>query len=159
MHRASQAKIKVSADPESSSGQCITMHPWVGQTRNLGGHPELSLSHSFIFIMISDIWHYFYLLTFGFTFALPLLSICYHSDIKCFRSGTSGKESCQCRRYKRLRFHPWVGKTPWRRAWQATSIFLPVESHEQKEEPGGLRSKGLKRVRHYWSNLAHTHWC
>ena len=27
----------------------------------------------------------------------------------------SGKESCQCRRPG---FVPWVGKTPWRRAWQ-----------------------------------------
>ena len=28
----------------------------------------------------------------------------------------SGKESaCQCRRQKRLRFDPWVGKIPWRR--------------------------------------------
>ena len=28
----------------------------------------------------------------------------------------SGKESdCQCKRHKRLRFNPWVGKTPWSR--------------------------------------------
>ena len=34
----------------------------------------------------------------------------------------SGKESaCQCRRYG---FYPWVGKTPWRRKWQPTPIFL-----------------------------------
>ena len=33
--------------------------------------------------------------------------------------GASGKESaCQWRRHKRLRFDPWVGKSPWRRAWQ-----------------------------------------
>ena len=35
----------------------------------------------------------------------------------------SGKESiCQCRR---RRFHPWVGKIPWRKKWQLTSVFLP----------------------------------
>ena len=30
--------------------------------------------------------------------------------------GASGKEpACQCRRHKRCRFDPWVGKIPWRR--------------------------------------------
>ena len=38
--------------------------------------------------------------------------------------GASGKESaCQCRRHKRRRFDPWVGKMPWRSldrgAWRA----------------------------------------
>ena len=34
-----------------------------------------------------------------------------------FPDGTSGKEhTCQCRRHERCRFHPWVGKIPWRRA-------------------------------------------
>ena len=42
-----------------------------------------------------------------------------------FPGGASGKESaCQCRRHKRHRFNPWVGKIPWRRVWQPTSIFL-----------------------------------
>ena len=27
--------------------------------------------------------------------------------------------------------YPWVGKTPWRRAWQPTLVFLPGESHGQ----------------------------
>ena len=26
--------------------------------------------------------------------------------------------TCQCRRHKRSRFHPWVGKVLWRRVWQ-----------------------------------------
>ena len=31
----------------------------------------------------------------------------------------SGKEStCQCRRCRRHRFNPWVGKIPWKRKWQ-----------------------------------------
>ena len=34
----------------------------------------------------------------------------------------------------------------WRRKWQATPVFLPGKSHGQ--EPGGLQSVGLKRVRH-----------
>ena len=39
---------------------------------------------------------------------------------------TSGKEiTCQSRRHKIHGFDPWVGKIPWRRAWQPTSVFLP----------------------------------
>ena len=50
-----------------------------------------------------------------------------------FSGGTSGKESaCQCRRHKRCRFNPWVGKIPWRRAWQPTLVSLPRESHGQR---------------------------
>ena len=26
-------------------------------------------------------------------------------------------------------FSPWVGKIPWRRAWQPTLVFLPGESY------------------------------
>ena len=28
-------------------------------------------------------------------------------------------------------FNPWVGKIPWRRKWQLTSVFMPGESHRQ----------------------------
>ena len=45
----------------------------------------------------------------------------------------------QCRR---LRFDPWVGKIPWRRAWPPPPLFLPGESHGQRSlvgySPGGL---------------------
>ena len=45
----------------------------------------------------------------------------------------SSKESaCQCRRCKRHGSIPKVEKIPWRRKWQATSIFLPGESHGQR---------------------------
>ena len=65
-----------------------------------------------------------------------------------FPSTASGKElTCQCKRYKRDWFSPWVEKIPWRRAWQPTPIFLPGES-SWTEEYGGLQSKGLQRVRH-----------
>ena len=40
------------------------------------------------------------------------------------------KPTCQCRRYKRLRFNPQSPATiSWRRAWQLTPVFLPGESH------------------------------
>ena len=49
-----------------------------------------------------------------------------------FSGGASGKDSaCQCRRCTRSRFDPWVGKIPWRRAWQPTPGFLPGESPGQ----------------------------
>ena len=30
----------------------------------------------------------------------------------------------------------WVGKIPWRRKWQPTSVFLPGESHGQRSLEG-----------------------
>ena len=33
-------------------------------------------------------------------------------------------------------FNPWVGKIPWRRAWQPTPVFLPGKC-PWTEEPGG----------------------
>ena len=39
----------------------------------------------------------------------------------------------QCRRH---RFHPWIAKSPWRRAWQPTPVFLPRESHGQRSLVG-----------------------
>ena len=47
--------------------------------------------------------------------------------------GASGKQpSCQCRRHKRCGFSPWVGKIPWKKAQQPTSVFLPGELHGQR---------------------------
>ena len=41
-----------------------------------------------------------------------------------------------CLRHRRPGFHPWVGKIPWRRAWQPTPVFLPAESHGQRSLVG-----------------------
>ena len=63
-------------------------------------------------------------------------------DVQClgFPGGASGKEpTCQCRKLKRCRFDPCVGKIPWTRAWQSTPVFFSGES----KEPGGLQSIGL----------------
>ena len=49
----------------------------------------------------------------------------------------SGKESAhQCRRCNRRRFHPRVGKIPWRRKWQPTPVFLSWKSHGQRNLVG-----------------------
>ena len=68
------------------------------------------------------------------------------------------KEKCECGRHwecgihlytlvylreitkcGRTRFDPWVGKIPWRKAWQPTPVFLSGESH-------GQRSLGLQSI-------------
>ena len=50
-----------------------------------------------------------------------------------FPGGTGDKEpTCQCRRHKRRGFDPCSGKILWRRAWQPTAVFLPEESHGQR---------------------------
>jgi len=63
------------------------------------------------------------------------------------------ESSCQCRRRKRYRFDPWVGKILWRRKWQPTPVFLPGESHGQSTLVGYL---GSQRVRHKGA-WAHRH--
>ena len=62
-----------------------------------------------------------------------------------FPGGSEGSH-LQC---GRPGFDPWVGKIPWRRAWQPTSVFWLGES-PWTEEPGGLQSTGSHRVRHNW---------
>ena len=57
----------------------------------------------------------------------------------------------------RHQFDPWVGKIPWRRAWQPTIVFLPGESHEQRSlavyNPWGLKeSDTTEHITHI-----HTH--
>ena len=64
-----------------------------------------------------------------------------------FLGGASGKEpGCQCKRLRRLRLDPWVGKIPWRRKWQPTPVFF--WEIPWTEESGRLQSMELQRVRH-----------
>ena len=49
----------------------------------------------------------------------------------------SGKEPiCQHRSHKRCGFDPQVGKSPWKRAWKPTPVFLLGESHGQRSLVG-----------------------
>ena len=64
---------------------------------------------------------------------------------------TSDKEpTSQCRSSERFGFHPWVGKIPWRRAWQPTAAFLRGESHAQRSlagySPRGRRESDMTEV-------------
>ena len=66
-------------------------------------------------------------------------------SINCFRYDQSGASQAvlvlksppaDAGRLKRYRFDPWVGKIPWRRALQPTPVFLPGESHGQRNLAG-----------------------
>ena len=71
------------------------------------------------------------------TFRVVFLSPTTALTSRGFQDGTSGKEpACQCRRYKRPGFDPWVGKSPRRREWQPTPEFLPGKSHGQRNLVG-----------------------
>ena len=41
-------------------------------------------------------------------------------------------------------FSPWIGKIPWRRAWQPTPVFLPEEFHGQRSLVGCSPQGGRK---------------
>ena len=58
------------------------------------------------------------------------------------------------------RFNPWVGKIPWRKAWQPTPVLLHGES-PWTEEPGGLQTMEWQRVKHDWvtEHSTATLWC
>ena len=74
--------------------------------------------------------------------------------LKSFPGGIRGKESaCQCRRHG---FHLWVGKIPWRRAWQPILVFLPGESHGQRSLAGTVHRITKSRIQMKWLS---THNC
>ena len=67
------------------------------------------------------------------------------SGLPSWLSGKKKKKpSCQCRRCKS---NPWVGKSPWKRKWQPTPVFLPGKSHGQRSQ-AGYSPWGCKRVGH-----------
>ena len=71
-----------------------------------------------------------------------------------FQGGASGKEPARQRR-THFRFDPWVEKIPWKRTWQPTPVFLPGESHGQRNLEGYSlqRDKELDTTEATW----HTH--
>ena len=62
-----------------------------------------------------------------------------------FPGGPSDKESACNAADSRPGFSPWIGKIPWRRAWQPTPVFLPGKI-PYTEEAGGLQSIGQNRT-------------
>ena len=73
-----------------------------------------------------------------------------------FLGHTSGKESaCQCKRHKRRKFSPSVGKILWRRKWQLTPVFLPGKI-PWTEEPSRVQSVGSQQSRTRLNTYTHT---
>ena len=64
----------------------------------------------------------------------------------CFPGCSPGKNQ-PAMLIDQTQFDSWVGKLPWRRAWQPTPVFLSRES-PGTEVPGGRQSMGSQRVRH-----------
>ena len=68
----------------------------------------------------------------------------------------SGKESsCQCRKYKRLRFNPWLDPLEKEMATHSSILAWKIP---WSEEPGGLQSMGSLRVGHAWATNTHSNW-
>ena len=79
-----------------------------------------------------------------------------HTFLRAFPGDTNGKlPACQCRRWKRRGFNPWV-EDPLEEGTATHSNILAWRI-PWTEEPGGLRSVGLQRVRHDSSDLTCTH--
>ena len=51
-------------------------------------------------------------------------------------------------------FDPWIGKVPWRRAWQPTPVFLPEEVHGQRSLEAYAGLEGHKE-----SDTTEVTWC
>ena len=73
----------------------------------------------------------------------------------------SGKEfTFRCRRHKRLRFDPWVGKITWSRKGQLSSVVLPGKFHGQRSLEGycpwGLRESDMTELLNIHSHI-HRH--
>ena len=103
-----------------------------------------------------ELWFWRILLRVPWTARISNQSILKESNSECFPGGASGKEpACQCRRHKRCGFDPWVGKIPWRRECQPTSVFLSGESQGQRSLVG--YSPWSLRIGHDWSDLAYMH--
>ena len=58
---------------------------------------------------------------------------------------------------KRDGFNPWVRKVPWRRAWQLTPVFLPLESHGQRGLMGYSPQAHKEKDTTEATQQAHTH--
>ena len=83
-----------------------------------------------------------YLLEHWFTGRLPLiiflffkmgcLGSCWKSTRASHVDSVVKNPLAKCRRRKRRRFNPSVGKIPWRKAWQPIQVFLPEEYQGQR---------------------------
>ena len=82
-------------------------------------------------------WTFVYLIYISLTIVKESLGFPGGSEVK--------KITCQCRRCRWRGFNPWIGKIPWRRAWQGILAWrIPIDRGASM----GLQTR--------LSNLAHT---
>ena len=79
-----------------------------------------------------------------------------------FPSSSAVKIHLQCRICRRHGFDPWVGKIPWSKKWQPTSLFLPEKPREQRSlmghRPQGRKESDMPQRAHtYIHTHTHTH--
>ena len=65
-------------------------------------------------------------------------------------------------RWKGLEFHPWVGKNPWRRAWQPTPVSLPEHPMDRGAWWATVHGVSQSQTRLKWQHTCtqrhiHTH--
>ena len=62
----------------------------------------------------------------------------YRKELAERQIAESSKIFAECAKFfhERPGFDSWVGKIPWKRAWQPTPVFLPGESHFQMSREG-----------------------
>ena len=65
--------------------------------------------------------------------------------ISRIRASLVSQQQRICLQCRRPGFDPWVGRIPWRRAWQPIPVSLPGESHGQKS-PAGCSTWGHKSL-------------
>ena len=68
-----------------------------------------------------------------------------HPSIESFPGGSAGKK-IQCRSRRSCTFDPWVGKIPWRRAWQPIPVLLPGESHGHRSLVGTVHRVAKSQI-------------
>ena len=78
-------------------------------------------------------------------------------DRKGLPGGSVIKNPPVMQEMKGTEFDPWVGKIPWRRAWQTTPVFLPGESHGPRSlagySPWGCKELNVTEHAHYNSTI------
>ena len=113
-----EAEMRVRLSQTKEAREC-QQRPWTGRGREgLPSRTSRGSTHSPDNMLISDIcspdpWELRFCCG-----KLPSLWSCIRAAMG-FPGGADGKEpACLCRRHRRRGFDPWVGKIPWRRAWQ-----------------------------------------
>ena len=80
-----------------------------------------------------------------------------YPSIESFTGGSAVKK-IRWRSRRSCTFDPWVGKIPWRRAWQPTPVFLPGESHGQRSLGGTVHRVAKSQIQlKQLSTCVHAH--